>query len=49
MLDNLNVIVGFLFSVLTSVFNLYLAGGVLTGVLAIWLLRKVSRLFDKLR
>lgn len=49
MLDNLNAIVGFLFSVLTSVFNLYLAGGVLTGVLAIWLLRKVSRLFDKLR
>lgn len=49
MLDNLNAIVGFLFSVLTRVFNLYLAGGVLTGVLAIWLLRKVSRLFDKLR
>lgn len=48
MLDNLNAIVGFLFYALTSVFNLYLAGGVLTGVLAIWLLRKVSRLFDKL-
>lgn len=49
MLDNLNAIVGFLFNVLTSVFNLYLAGGVLSGVLALWLLRKVSRLFDKLR
>lgn len=49
MVDNLNAIVGFLFSAFTSVFNLYLAGGVLTGVLAIWLLRKVSRLFDKLR
>ena len=49
MLDDLNVIVGFLFNSLTSVFNLYLAGGVLSGVLAIWLLRKVSRLFDKLR
>ena len=48
MLDNLNDIVGFLFSTLTSVFNLYLAGGVLTGVLAVWLLKKVSRLFDKL-
>lgn len=49
MVDNLNAIVGFLFNALTSVFNLYLSGGVLTGVLAIWLLRKVSRLFDKLR
>lgn len=49
MLDDLNVIVGFLFNALTSVFNLYLAGGVLSGVLALWLLRKVSRLFDKLR
>lgn len=47
-LDNLNDIVGFLFNTLTSVFNLYLAGGVLTGVLAVWLLKKVSRLFDKL-
>lgn len=49
MLDNLNAIVGFLFNVLTSTFNLYLAGGVLSGVLVIWLFRKVSRLFDKLR
>lgn len=49
MLDNLNAIVGFLFNALTSVLNLYLAGGVLSGVLALWLLRKVSRLFDKLR
>lgn len=49
MLDDLNAIAGFLFNSLTSVFNLYLAGGVLSGVLAIWLLRKVSRLFDKLR
>ena len=49
MLDDLNAIVGFLFDALTSVFNLYLAGGVLSGVMAIWLFRKVSRLFDKLR
>ena len=48
-LDNLNAIVGFLFNTLTSVFNLYLAGGILSGVLAVWLLKKVSRLFDKLR
>lgn len=49
MLDDLNSIVGFIFGILNGVFGLYLAGGVLTGVLAIWLLRKVSRLFDKLR
>lgn len=49
MLDNLDAIVGFLFSTLTSVFNLYLAGGILSGVLVVWLFKKVSRLFDKLR
>lgn len=49
MLDDLNSIAGFIFDVLNSVFGLYLAGGVLSGVLAIWLLRRVSRLFDKLR
>lgn len=49
MLDDLNSIVGFIYNTLNSIFGLYLAGGVLTGVLAIWLLRKVSRLFDKLR
>lgn len=49
MLDDLNSIVGFIYDTLNSIFGLYLAGGVLTGVLAIWLLRKVSRLFDKLR
>lgn len=48
MLDNLNQIVGFVFSTCTSIFNLYVGGGILTGVLAIWLLRKVARLFDKL-
>jgi hypothetical protein len=48
-LDDLNAIVGFIFNTLNSVFGLYLAGGVLSGVLAIWLLRRVSRLFDKLR
>lgn len=49
MLDDLNAIVGFLFNALTSVFNLYLAGGILSGVLIVWLFKKVSRLFDKLR
>lgn len=48
MLDSLNQIVGFLFKSFDSVIGLYLAGGVLTGVLVLWLLRKVVRLFDKL-
>lgn len=49
MLDNLNQIVGFVFSTASNILALYLGGGILTGVLAIWLLRKVSRLFDKLK
>lgn len=48
MLDSLNQIVGFLFKSFDSIIGLYLAGGVLTGVFALWLLRKVVRLFDKL-
>lgn len=48
MLDSLNQIVGFLFHSFDSIIGLYLAGGVLTGVFALWLLRKVVRLFDKL-
>lgn len=48
MLESLNQIVGFLFHTFDSVIGLYLAGGVLTGVFALWLLRKVVCLFDKL-
>lgn len=49
MLDSLNLIVGFVFSTFSDVFALYIGGGVLSGVFAIWLLRKVSKLFDYLR
>lgn len=49
MLDDLNYIVGFVFSTFSSIFGLYIGGGLLTGVFALWLLRKVARLFDKLR
>ena len=48
MLDSLNQIVGFLFHTFDGIIALYLAGGVLTGVFVLWLLRKVVRLFDKL-
>ena len=49
MLESLNQIVGFVFSACSDVFALYIGGGVLSGVFAIWLLRKVSKLFDYLR
>lgn len=49
MLNDLNSIVGFVFSTFSDFFALYIGGGILTGVLVLWLLRKVSRLFDKLR
>lgn len=49
MLDSLNQVVGFVFSTFSDFFALYIGGGVLSGVFAIWLLRKVSKLFDYLR
>lgn len=49
MLDALNQIVGFVMSIFSGVFSLYIGGGILSGVFALWLLRKVSRLFDNLR
>lgn len=49
MLDGLNQVVGFVFSTCSDVFALYIGGGVLSGVFAVWLLRKVSKLFDYLR
>ena len=49
MLDDLNSLVGFVFSTFSGIFVLYIGGGILSGVFALWLLRKVARLFDKLR
>lgn len=49
MLDDLNAIVGFVFSTFSGIFGLYIGGGILTGVFVIWLLRRLARLFDKLR
>lgn len=49
MLDSLNHVVGFVFSTCSDVFALYIGGGVLSGVFAVWLLRKVSNLFDYLK
>ena len=49
MLGDLNSLVGFVFSTFSGIFGLYIGGGILSGVFAIWLLRKIARLFDKLR
>lgn len=49
MLDSLNSVVGFVFSTFSGIFSLYIGGGILSGVFALWLLRKIARLFDKLR
>lgn len=49
MLDDLNSLVGFVFSTFSGIFGLYIGGGILSGVFALWLLRRIARLFDKLR
>ena len=48
MLDDLTLMVGSIFDLLTSIFNLYTGTMVLTGVLALWLLRKVVKIFRQL-
>ena len=48
MLDDLPLMVGSVFDLLTSIFNLYTGTMVLTGVLALWLLRKVVKIFRQL-
>lgn len=48
MLADLSLMLESVFNTLTQVFNLYTGSIVLTGVLALWLLRKVAKLFRKL-
>ena len=48
MLDDLTLMVGSIFDLLTSIFILYTGTMVLTGVLALWLLRKVVKIFRQL-
>ena len=48
MLDDLTLMVGSIFDLLTSIFNLDTGTMVLTGVLALWLLRKVVKIFRQL-
>lgn len=48
MFADLSLMVDQIFNVLTMVFNLYTGSIVLSGVLALWLLRKVVNVFRKL-
>ena len=46
MINNLNLIKQFLFDILDQVVFLYFSGGIFSAVFAVYLVRKVSRLFD---
>ena len=48
MFDDLNAFADTIFSFLTQVFNLYTSSIVLSGVLALWLLRKAIKVFKHL-
>lgn len=46
--DSLNQVAGAIFSFCSSMFNLYTGQILLSGVIALWLLRKVVRLYRHL-
>lgn len=48
MLSDLSIMLSSIMGVLTQIFNLYTGCIVLTGALALWVLRKVVTLFRKL-
>ena len=47
-MDDLNLVVGTIFGVLTQIFNLYTGTWLLTGFLMLWLFRRVAKLFQRL-
>lgn len=49
MIDNMNLIVQFLFNCLDSIVTVYLVNGVLTMVFAVYVIRKISKLLDHIR
>jgi hypothetical protein len=48
MFDGLSMIAGTFFQVMTQVFDLYTGSMLLSGVLALWLLRKVVKIFRRI-
>lgn len=47
-MEDLNLVVGSIFGILTQIYNLYAGTWLLTGFLMLWLIRKVAKLFNKL-
>lgn len=48
MFQDFSLLLSSIFEVLGQIFNVYTGSIVLTGVLALWLLRKIAKLFGKL-
>lgn len=49
MINDLNLLKDFLFTIFDHMILLYFSGGILSMVFAIYIIRKVSTLIDKLR
>lgn len=49
MFSDLSLIAGTFFDTLTQVFNLYTGSAILSGVLALWLLRKVVDIYRHIK
>lgn len=45
---DMNLIVGEVFSILSRIFNLYITNWILTAVFALWVIKRVARLFERL-
>lgn len=48
MFADLQLLLNSIFNLLSDIWLLYVGGGILTGVLALWLLRQVVKFFKRL-
>ena len=49
MFEDLTLIAGVFFDTMTQIFNLYTGSAILSGVLALWLLRKVVDIYRHIK
>lgn len=47
-MQDLTLVVNSIFDLMTRIFNLYMSQWILTSVLALWLLRRVFKIFNLL-
>lgn len=47
-MEDLLLLVGTIFDIMTDIFNLYTSTFILSGVLGLWLIRKVANVFRHL-